>query len=197
MDHILDNKSEEIMGSNYVEVGGFEHCPENLNKEPYFCLRVQGSHNLYFGTSAQIREVDAEMDDILDPVVEVSNSGYMVRYPRWVYMDASGQYVEAQAEMMDIHEVLFEVGNRYIRAARCCFEGLQSRHPREDWVPFSPGRHPQSLCLLGSMVRFLCCMWLRTSTLACALPSTPCRRRITLTFEGLAVSFLQSEEEPE
>lgn len=138
MDHILDNKSEEIMGSNYVEVGGFEHRSENLNKEPNFCLRLQGSHNLYFGTSDQIRVVDAEMDDILDPVVEISNSGYLVRYPRWVYMDTDGQYVEAQADMMDIHQVLFEVGNRYIRAARCCFEGLQSRYPREDWVPFTP-----------------------------------------------------------
>lgn len=80
MNHILDNRSEEIMGSNYVEVGGFEHRSENLNKEPYFCLRVQGSHNLHFGTSDQIREVNAEMDEILDPVVEVSNAGYMVHY---------------------------------------------------------------------------------------------------------------------
>ena len=138
MEYILDNKSEEIMGSNYVVVGGFEHRPENLNKEPYFCLRVQGSHNLYFGTSAQIREVDAEMDDVLDPVVEVSNSGYMVHYPRWVYMDTDGQYVEAQADMMDIHQVLFEYGNRYIRAARYCFEGLCYRRPREDWTLFAP-----------------------------------------------------------
>ena len=149
MDHILDNKSEEIMGSNYVVVGGFEHRPENLNIEPYFCLRLQGSHNLYFGTSAQIREVEADVDAIMDPVVEVSNAGYMVHYPRWVYMDASGQYVEAQADMMDIHQVLFEVGNRYIRAARCCFEGLQSRHPREDWVLFSPKKASAIIMPLG------------------------------------------------
>ena len=149
MDHILDNKSEEIMGSNYVEVGGFEHRPENLNKEPYFCLRVQGSHNLYFGTSAQIREVDAEMDDVLDPVVEVSNSGYMVHYPRWVYMDTDGQYVEAQADMMDIHQVLFEYGNRYIRAARCCFEGLRSRRPREDWMLFAPKKASAIIMPIG------------------------------------------------
>ena len=149
MEHILDNKCEEIMGSNYVEVGGFEHRPENLNKEPYFCLRVQGSHNLYFGTSAQIREIEADVDAIMDPVVEVSNAGYMVHYPRWVYMDASGQYVEAQAEMMDIHQVLFEVGNRYIRAARCCFEGLQSRRPGEDWVPFAPKKASAIIMPIG------------------------------------------------
>ena len=149
MEHILDNKSEEIMGSNYVEVGGFEHRPEHLNKEPYFCLRVQGSHNLYFGTSDQIREVDAEMDDILDPAVEVSNSGYMVRYPRWVYMDVNGQYIEARADMMDIHQVLFECGNRYIRAARCCFQGLQSRRPREDWVPFMPKKASAIIMPIG------------------------------------------------
>ena len=149
MDHILDNKSEEIMGSNYVVVGGFEHRPENLNKEPYFYLRVQGSHNLYFGTSAQIREVDAEIDDILDPVVEVSNAGYMVHYPRWVYMDTDGQYVEAQADTMDIHEVLFEVGNRYIRAARCCFEGLRSRRPRENWMLFAPKKASAIIMPIG------------------------------------------------
>ena len=149
MDHILDNKSEEIMGSNYVVVGGFEHRPENLNKEPYFCLRLQGSHNLYFGTSAQIREVDAEIDDILDPVVEVSNSGYMVRYPRWGYMDTDGQYVEAQADMMDIHQVLFEYGNRYIRAARYCFEGLCYRRPREDWTLFSPKKASAIIMPIG------------------------------------------------
>ena len=149
MEHILDNKSEEIMGSNYVVVGGFEHRPENLNKEPYFCLRVQGSHNLYFGTSAQIREVDAEMDDVLDPVVEVSNSGYMVHYPRWVYMDTDGQYVEAQADMMDIHQVLFEYGNRYIRAARYCFEGLCYRRPREDWTLFAPKKASAIIMPIG------------------------------------------------
>jgi hypothetical protein len=149
MEHILDNKCEEIMGSNYVVVGGFEHRPENLNKEPYFCLRLQGSHNLYFGTSAQIREVDAEIDDILDPVVEVSNSGYMVRYPRWVYMDTDGQYVEAQADMMDIHQVLFECGNRYIRAARCCFQGLQSRRPGKNWVAFTTAKSSEIIHPLG------------------------------------------------
>lgn len=149
MEHILNNSSAEIMGTNYVAVGGFEHRPEHLNKEPYFCLRLQDSHNLYFGTSAQIREVDAEIDDILDPVAEVSNSGYMVRYPRWVYMDASGQYVEAQAEMMDIHEVLFEVRNRYIRAARCCFEGLQSRRPGKNWVPFAPKKASSIIMPIG------------------------------------------------
>ena len=149
MEHILDNKCEEIMGSNYVEVGGFEHRPENLNKEPYFCLRVQGSHNLYFGTSDQIREVDAEIDDILDPVVEVSNSGYLVRYPRWVCMDADGQYIEAQADMMDIHQVLFECGNRYIRAARCCFQGLQSRCPGGDWTLFAPKKASAIIVPIG------------------------------------------------
>ena len=142
-------KSEEVMGTNYVAVGGFEHRSEKLNKEPYFCLRLQDSHNQYFGTSAQIREIEADVDAIMNPVVEVSNAGYMVHYPRWVYMDASGQYVEAQAEMMDIHEVLFEVGNRYIRAARCCFEGLQSRHPREDWVPFSPRKASAIIMPIG------------------------------------------------
>ena len=149
MEHILNNSSAEIMGTNYVAVGGFEHRPEHLNKEPYFCLRVQGSHNLYFGTSDQIREVDAEIDDILDPVVEVSNSGYLVRYPRWVYMDTDGQYVEAQADMMDIHQVLFEFENRYIRAARYCFEGLRSRRPREDWVLFTPKKASAIIMPIG------------------------------------------------
>ena len=149
MEHILDNKCEEIMGSNYVEVGGFEHRPENLNKEPYFCLRVQGSHNLYFGTSAQIREIEADVDAIMDPVVEVSNSGYLVRYPRWVYMDTDGQYVEAQADMMDIHQVLFEYGNRYIRAARYCFEGLCYRRPREDWMLFAPKKASAIIMPIG------------------------------------------------
>lgn len=142
-------KSEEIMGTNYVAVGGFEHRPEKLNKEPYFCLRLQDSHNLYFGTSAQIREVNAEIDDILDPVVEVSNSGYMVRYPRWVYMDTYGQYVEAQADMMDIHQVLFEFENRYIRAARYCFEGLRSCRPGEDWVLFTPKKASAIIMPIG------------------------------------------------
>ena len=149
MDHILDNKSEEIMGSNYVVVGGFEHRPENLNIEPYFCLRLQGSHNLYFGTSAQIREVEADVDAIMDPVVEVSNAGYMVHYPRWVYMDVNGQYIEAQADMMDIHQVLFECGNRYIRAARCCFQGLQSRCPGEDWTLFAPKKASAIIMPIG------------------------------------------------
>lgn len=149
MEYILNNSSTEIMGSNYVVVGGFEHRPENLNKEPYFCLRLHDSHNLYFGTSDQIHEIEADVDAIMDPVVEVSNAGYMVHYPRWVYMDARGQYVEAQADMMDIHEVLFEVGNRYIRAARCCFEGLQSRRPREDWVPFAPKKASAIIMPIG------------------------------------------------
>ena len=149
MEHILNNSSAEIMGTNYVAVGGFEHRPEHLNKEPYFCLCLQDSHNLYFGTSDQMRELEADVDAIMDPVVEVSNAGYMVRYPRWVYMDTDGQYVEAQADMMDIHQVLFEFENRYIRAARYCFEGLRSRRPREDWVLFTPKKASAIIMPIG------------------------------------------------
>ena len=83
---VMSDERKDILGHNHVVVGGFENRPEFLNKELYFGLRLEGSNNQYFGTSDQIREVEAEVNEILDPVTEVSRSGYMVDYPRWTFM---------------------------------------------------------------------------------------------------------------
>ena len=137
MQYSLNEKHVDEVGYNYVVVGGFEDRPEHLNKEDYFRVYLNDSENTYFATSEQIKETRADMNEILDPVSEVSHSGYMVDYPRWTFKDAHGELVEAMADMMDIHQVLFEHGGVYIRAARYVFVNLQYRNPRQEWVHFS------------------------------------------------------------
>lgn len=145
----LNPEREDVVGYNHVVVGGFENRPEILNKELYFGLRLEGSNNQYFGTSDQIREVEAEVNEILDPVTEVSRSGYMVDYPRWTFMNDKGEFVEALADMVDLHQVLFEYGKRYVRAARFCFENLKYRKPGQDWTPFSVEKSSSIVMPLG------------------------------------------------
>ena len=145
----LNPEREDVVGYNHVVVGGFENRPEFLNKELYFGLRLEGSNNQYFGTSDQIREVEAEMNEILDPVTEVSRSGYMVDYPRWTFMNDKGEFVEVMADMVDLHQVLFEQGNLYIRTARFCFENLKYRKPGQDWTPFSAANASGIIMPLG------------------------------------------------
>lgn len=145
----LNPEHEDVVGYNHVVVGGFENRPEFLNKELYFGLRLEGSNNQYFGTSDQIREVEAEANEILDPVTEVSRSGYMVDYPRWTFMNDKGEVVEAMADMVDLHQVLFEYGKRYVRAARFCFENLKYRLPGQDWMPFVASKASDIIMPLG------------------------------------------------
>ena len=136
-DFVMSDVRKDILGYNHVVVGGFENRPEHMNHEPYFCLRLQESSEQCFGTSEQIREVEAEMDEIMEPVKEVSRSGYMIDYPKWSFMNEQGELVEAKADMVDLHQVLFEQGKLYIRAARFCFENLKYRKPGQGWMPFS------------------------------------------------------------
>ena len=148
-DIVMSDVRKDILGHNHVVVGGFENRPEFLNKELYFGLRLEGSNNQYFGTSDQIREVEAEVNEILDPVTEVSRSGYMVDYPRWTFMNDKGEVVEAMADMVDLHQVLFEYGKRYVRAARFCFENLKYRLPGQDWMPFVASKASDIIMPLG------------------------------------------------
>jgi hypothetical protein len=148
-DFVMSDERKDILGHNHVVVGGFENRPEFLNKELYFGLRLEGSNNQYFGTSDQIREVEAEVNEILDPVTEVSRSGYMVDYPRWTFMNDKGEVVEAMADMVDLHQVLFEYGKRYVRAARFCFENLKYRKPGQDWTPFVASKASDIIMPLG------------------------------------------------
>ena len=148
-DFVMSDERKDILGHNHVVVGGFENRPEFLNKELYFGLRLEGSNNQYFGTSDQIREVETEMNEILDSVTEVSRSGYMVDYPRWTFTNDKGEFVEAMADMVDLHQVLFQYGNRYIRAARFCFEKLKYRLPRQDWMPFVASKASDIIMPLG------------------------------------------------
>lgn len=148
-DFVVSDERKDILGHNHVVVGGFENRPEFLNKELYFGLRLEGSNNQYFGTSDQIREVEAEVNEILDPVTEVSRSGYMVDYPRWTFMNDKGEVVEAMADMVDLHQVLFEYGKRYVRAARFCFENLKYRLPGQDWMPFVASKASDIIMPLG------------------------------------------------
>ena len=148
-DFVMSDERKDILGHNHVVVGGFENRPEFLNKELYFGLRLEGSNNQYFGTSDQIREVEAEVNEILDPVTEVSRSGYMVAYPRWTFMNDKGEFVEALADMVDLHQVLFEYGKRYVRAARFCFENVKYRLPGQDWMPFVASKASDIIMPLG------------------------------------------------
>ena len=145
----LNPEREDVVGYNHVVVGGFENRPEFLNKELYFGLRLEACNNQYFGTSDQIREVEAEMNEILDTVTEVSRSGYMVDYPRWTFMNDKGEFVEVMADMVDLHQVLFEYGKRYVRAARFCFENLKCRKPGQDWTQFSVEKASSIVMPLG------------------------------------------------
>ena len=145
----MSDERKDILGHNHVVVGGFENRPEFLNKELYFGLRLEGSNNQYFGTSDQIREVEVEVNEILDPVTEVSRSGYMVDYPRWTFMNDKGEFVEVMADMVDLHQVLFEYGKRYVRAARFCFENLKCRKPGQDWTQFSVEKASSIVMPLG------------------------------------------------
>jgi len=77
------------------------------------------------------------MHEYLEPVAEVSNSGYMIYYPRWTYTDENGKIAEVTADMVDIKQVLLDYGNRYIRAARFCFDNLRYRYAMQDWTHFS------------------------------------------------------------
>ena len=148
-DFVMSDERKDILGHNHVVVGGFENRPEFLNKELYFGLRLEGCSNQYFGTSDQIQEVEAEVNEILDPVTEVSRSGYMVDYPRWTFMNDKGAVVEAMADMVDLHQVLFEYGKRYVRAARFCFENLKCRKPGQDWTQFSVEKASSIVMPLG------------------------------------------------
>ena len=148
-DFVMSDERKDILGHNHVVVGGFENRPEFLNKELYFGLRLEGSNNQYFGTSDQIREVEVEVNEILDPVTEVSRSGYMVDYPRWTFMNDKGEFVEVMADMVDLHQVLLEYGKRYVRAARFCFENLKYRKSGQDWMPFSAANASGIIMPLG------------------------------------------------
>ena len=148
-DFVMSDERKDILGHNHAVVGGFENRPEFLNKELYFGLRLEGSNNQYFGTSDQIREVEAEVNEILDPVTEVRRSGYMVDYPRWTFMNDKGAVVEAMADMVDLHQVLFEYGKRYVRAARFCFENVKYRLPGQDWMPFVASKASDIIMPLG------------------------------------------------
>ena len=82
MQYSLNEKHVDEVGYNYVVVGGFEDRPEHLNKEDYFRVYLNDSENTYFATSEQIKETRADMNEILEPVSEVSHSGYMVYFLR-------------------------------------------------------------------------------------------------------------------
>ena len=137
MTYGLNQKCVDEVGHNFVVVGGFEDRPDHLNKHDYFRLYLQGSDKLYFGTDIEINEIKVDMHEYLEPVAEVSNSGYMIYYPRWTYTDENGEVVEFMADMVDIKQVLLDYGNRYIRAARFCFDNLRYRYPMQDWTHFT------------------------------------------------------------
>ena len=137
MTYGLNQKCVDEVGHNFVVVGGFEDRPDHLNKHDYFRLYLQGSDKLYFGTDIEINEIKVDMHEYLEPVAEVSNSGYMIYYPRWTYTDENGENVEVMADMVDIKQVLLDYGNRYIRAARFCFDNLRYRYPMQDWTHFT------------------------------------------------------------
>lgn len=137
MGYKLNQKCVDEVGHNFVVVGGFEDRPDHLNKKDYFRLYLQGSDKLYFGTDIEINEIKVDMHEYLEPVAEISNSGYMIYYPRWTYTDENGKVVEFMADMVDIKQVLLDYGNRYIRAARFCFDNLRYRYPMQDWTHFT------------------------------------------------------------
>jgi hypothetical protein len=137
MNYGVVNKCVDEVGHNFVVVGGFEDRPDHLNKKDYFRLYLQGNDKLYFGTDIEINETKVDMHEYLEPVTEVSNSGYMVYYPRWTYSDEDDEAVEVMADMVDIKQVLLDYGNRYIRAARYCFDNLRYRYPMQDWTHFT------------------------------------------------------------
>ena len=137
MSYKLNQKCVDEVGHNFVVVGGFEDRADHLNKKDYFRLYLQGSDKLYFGTDIEINEIKVGMNEYLEPVAEVSNSGYMIYYPRWTYTDENGEIVEVMADMVDIKQVLLDYGNRYIRAARYCFDNLRYRYPMQDWTHFT------------------------------------------------------------
>ena len=137
MFYSLNQKCVDEVGHNFVVVGGFEDRPDHLNKKDYYRLYLQGSDKLYFGTDIEINEIKVDMHEYLEPVAEVSNSGYMIYYPRWTYTDENGENVEVMADMVDIKQVLLDYGNRYIRAARFCFDNLRYRYPTQDWTHFT------------------------------------------------------------
>ena len=137
MSYELNQMCVDEVGHNFVVVGGFEDRADHLNKKDYFRLYLQGSDKLYFGTDIEINEIKVDMHEYLEPVAEVSNSGYMIYYPRWTYTDENGENVEVMADMVDIKQVLLDYGNRYIRAARFCFDNLRYRYPMQDWTHFT------------------------------------------------------------
>ena len=137
MTYGLNQKCVDEVGHNFVVVGGFEDRPDHLNKHDYFRLYLQGSDKLYFGTDIEINEIKVDTHEYLEPVAEVSNSGYMIYYPRWTYTDENGEIVEVMADMVDIKQVLLDYGNRYIRAARYCFNNLRYRNTTKDWTHFT------------------------------------------------------------
>lgn len=145
----LNPEREDVVGYNHVVVGGFENRPEVLNKELFYCLHLRGSSEPYFGSDAQIQEVNVDMDELMDPVKEVGRSGYMIDYPRWSFTNEQGQLVEVKADMVDLYQVLFEQGNLYIRTARFCFENLKYRKPGQDWTPFSAANASGIIMPLG------------------------------------------------
>lgn len=137
MNYGLVNKCVDEVGYNIVIAGGFEDRADRLNKKDYFRLYLQGSDKLYFGTDIEINEIKVDMNEYLEPVAEVSNSGYMIYYPRWTYTDENGEITEVMADMVDIKQVLLDYGNRYIRAARYCFDNLRYRYTTKDWTHFT------------------------------------------------------------
>lgn len=145
----LNPEREDVVGYNHVVVGGFENRPEFLNKELFYCLNLRGSSEPYFGSDAQIQEVNMDMDELMDPVKEVGRSGYMIDYPRWSFTNEQGELVEVKADMVDLHQVLFEYGKRFVRGARFCFENLKYRLPGQDWMPFVASKSTDIIMPLG------------------------------------------------
>ena len=109
----------------------------------YYASTLNAWDKFRAGDYGAVHFVGYNVERLLTPVCEICRSGYLIDDVRWCYQDKLGDITLADAKTVDANQVLLRDGNRYVRAARYCFEGLRSTSAECDgeWISYNGTAH--------------------------------------------------------
>ncbi len=101
--------------------------------QKYYASTIAALEEYEAGNLAAVHNVAGSLERLLTPVSELCRSAYLCDDARWYYTDQYGCILPAKAEVVDVDQVLLQDGERYLRCAKFCFEGLASALPLNGW----------------------------------------------------------------